>query len=62
MAPRPHCPLLSYALVTHSVAPFQLRASHTAGKTLFLGESGRVLLDEVSVSISGLSMGGDCGF
>ena len=47
--PGPHRSLLSYALIIHSVVPFQLRVSHTAGETLFLGVSGRVPLEKVSV-------------
>ena len=57
--PRPHHSLLSYALVIHTVVPVQLKVSHTAGKTLFLSESGRVLLEEVSVSIRGLRTVGE---
>ena len=57
--PRPHHSLLSYALVILTVVPVQLKVSHTAGKTLFLSESGRVLLEEVSVSIRGLRTGGE---
>ena len=56
-SPWPHRSLLSYALIIHSVVPFQLMVSHTAGETLFLGVSGRATLEKVSVWIGGLITG-----